>query len=129
MTARQKIETLTNAWYGYAFFTSLVGLVENGFGVGSIIGAALGLGLQLILIWFIGRRLLSKSSLTRVLLVAFSGIAGLVFTIGTAKFGWAAITDFSLTALIAAFFSGTAVAMYIRSFRTLTDSSVKAYFG
>lgn len=129
MTAKQKIETLTNMWYGYALFTSVVALVERGIGIGSIVGTAIGLCLNLFVIWFLGRRLMNKSSLTRVVLVLCSGIMTVLGTVGTAKLGWAALHELSLSLIVATFFAGTAVVMNARSFRTLTDSQVKAYFG
>jgi hypothetical protein len=128
MTAKQKIETLTNSWYGYVLFTSAVALVERGLGVFSILTTAVAVLFNLFIVWYLGRKLLHKSSLTRVLLVLLSGIMMVLGAIGTAKIGWAFLHEWSLSLLVGIFFGGASVVMNARSFRVLTDSQVKAYF-
>jgi hypothetical protein len=127
-TARQKIEGLTNSWYGYAVLGALVSLWNNGIGFFSLIGTAASFLFTVFLTWFIGRRLLNKSSLTRAVLIAFTAIASLLGGYGAAKMGWTFIQTFSLTALFYTVFLGTHVYMHARSFKVLTDKSVKAYF-
>ena len=129
MTARQKIESLTHAWYGYSLLTAGVGLWNRGIGFFSIVSTALSLAVTFFVIWFIGRRLLAKSSLTRLLMVLISALGAIGGTVATARLGWAFLHEWSLWLIVAIFWSVSAVGMYIRSWRTLTDSSVKAYFG
>jgi hypothetical protein len=129
MTAKQKIETLTNSWYGYVVFTSAVALLESGLHISSILGTAAGALFNLFLVWYLGRKLLHKSSLTRVVLVILSGITTVLGVIGTAKLGWVFLHEWSLSLLVGIFFGGASVVMNARSFRVLTDSQVKAYFG
>ena len=126
-TAKQKIETLTNSWYGFTLFTGAMTLLNRDFGVWSIATTAMGVLFNLFIVWFIGRKLLNKSGFTRVLLIVVSGLASVLGALGTAKLGWAFLNEWSLSLLFAAFFTGASVVMHARSFRVLTDSSVKAY--
>ncbi len=129
MTARQKIEQLTNAWYGYVTFSAIASLFKDGIpGLFSIIWAAMGLCFSLFITWFIGRRLLAKSSLTRFLLLLVTGIGSIFGTIGAGKMALTFVRTWELGMLGAAAFLGIAVYMHVRSFRTLVDSSVRAYF-
>ena len=128
MTARQKIEGLTNSWYGYAVFGALLSLWNNGIGFFSLIGTAASFLFTVFLTWFIGRRLLNKSALTRVILICFTSIASLLGTYGAAKMGWTFIQTFSISALVYTGFLAVHVYMHARSFKVLTDKSVKAYF-
>lgn len=128
MTARQKIEGLTNSWYGYAVFGALVSLWNNGIGFFSLIGTAMSFFFTILLTWFIGRRLLNKSSLTRVLLICITAVTSIFGAVGTAKMGWTAIQTFSLTAMLYTALLALSVYMNARSFRVLTDNSVKVYF-
>jgi hypothetical protein len=129
MSARQKIESLTNAWYGFSLIAASIALVQGGIGFFSILWSAMWLVVTFFGIWFIGRRLLAKSSLTRVVMLIASGALTVFGCLTTAKLGWAFLHDWSIWLLVDAFLSASAVGMYIRSWRTLTDASVKAYFG
>jgi hypothetical protein len=128
MNARQKIESLTHAWYGFTFLSAIVGLLSRGLGVFSIVSTALSLAVSTFIVWFIGRRLIAKSSFTRVLMLVISVVGTFMGGYATAKLGWMFIHEWSLWLLVSAFFSASAVGLYVRSFRTLTDASVKAYF-
>lgn len=129
MTARQKIENLTHAWYGYLTFSAIASLFTDGIpGLFSIIWAAMGLSLTLFLAWFIGRRLLDKSSLTRFILLIVTGLGTVFQTYGVGKMALAFVRTWELGLLGAAVFLGVSVYMNARSFRVLTDSSVRAYF-
>lgn len=129
MTARQKIEGLTNSYYGYAVFGALVSLWNNGIGFFSLIGTAFSFFFSIVLTWFIGRRLLAKSSLTRVVLVLLTGIFSVLGSISVAKMGWTFFQTMSLSVLLYTGLVGVGVYMNVKSFRVLTDKSVKAYFG
>lgn len=129
MTARQKIENLTNTWYGYVTFSAIAALFANGIpGILSIIWAAMGLSFWLFVTWFIGRRLLNKSSLTRALLLVITGLGTVFQTYGVGKMALAFVRTWEFSMLGAAVFLGVSVYMHARSFRVLTDSSVRTYF-
>lgn len=129
MTARQKIEQLTHAWYGYVTFSAIASLFKDGIpGLFSMIWAAMGLCFSLFLTWFIGRRLLAKSSLTRFILLIITGIGSVFGTIGAGKMAMTFVRTWEFGMLGAAVFLGVGVYMHVRSFRTLVDSSVRAYF-
>ena len=127
MTAREKIQNLTNAWYGYFLFAGVVSVLRDGASFFSIaITAICTLGLFLMT-WFIGRRLLARSSFTRLALVLISfGVAALS-GYGVAKAGWMFVHEWSFSLLIGIVLGAGSVMMHVRSFRVLTDSSVKTY--
>ena len=129
MTATEKLKGLTHAWYGYSFATTALGVLSGGLGLFSMVWGALSLAASFVIIWFIGNRLLAKSSLTRFLVLLFSGIAMASVSVGVARAGWMFLHDWSFKLLLSIFWGSTAFYMNLRSFRTLTDSSVKSYFG
>lgn len=128
MTARQKIEGLTNSYYGYAVFGAALSLWNNGIGFFSLLGTAFSFVFSILLTWFIGRRLLAKSSLMRVVLVVLTGIFSVLGSISAAKMGWTFFQTMSLSALLYTALVAVGVYMNVKAFRVLTDSSVKAYF-
>jgi len=127
MSAKQKIEGLTNTWYGYFFFAALLKLWNGGFGVINIATTVLSFAFTALVVFFLGRRLVNKSSIWRFLLLCVSTVATLGGTYFAAKMGWAFVTTWQVSALIYAASSALTVYMYGRSLRVLTDSSVKAY--
>lgn len=127
-TARQKIEGLTNSWYGFAVFGALLSLWNGGIGFFSLIGTAASFVFTLFLTWLIGRRLLAKSSLTRLLLIVLTGVVSVMDTVGVAQMGLTFFRTFSFTALAYVGVLGVHLYMNARSFRVLTDRSVKLYF-
>jgi hypothetical protein len=128
MTATQKIEGLTNSYYGYAVFGAAVSLWNNGIGFFSLLGTAFSFVFSIALTWFIGRRLLAKSSLMRVVLVIFTGLFSVLGSISVAKMGWTFFQTMSLSVLLYTAFVSIGVYMNVKSFRVLTDKSVKAHF-
>lgn len=128
-TARQKIEGLTNSWYGYAAFCAFVSFWKNGIGFFSLLLTLGSFVFSVLLTWFIGRRLLAKSSLTRVIIVVLSGLSTVLGTLGVAKMGWTFLHTWSFDLLVHAAFVTLGVTMNARSFNVLMDKSVKAYFG
>ncbi|MDB4941720.1 MAG: hypothetical protein JWP97_1254 [Labilithrix sp.] len=128
MTATQKIEGLINSWYGYALFGAAVSLWENGLGLWSLFSTAGGLFLSFLVTWFIGNRLKNRSSLWRLVLVIGSAVACLFGSISVARMGVSLFHSFSLSTLFAAGLVTIGVWMNGKSYRVLTDSSVKAYF-
>lgn len=128
MTARQKIEGLTNSWYGYAVFGAALSLWNNGIGFFSLLGTAGSFLFSVILTWFIGNRLLNRSTLTRVLLVIVTAVSSVLGSVGVAKMGWTFFQTWSFSVALYAALTAVGVYMNARSFKVLTDSSVKAYF-
>jgi hypothetical protein len=127
-TAKAKIEGLTNTWYGYAVFSALFSIFESGLGVFSIAGAVFGMIVSFILTYFIGRALLRKSSLTRGILILLSGVFGVLGTIATGKMALQFFSTWEFGLLAAVAYSSVSVYMNVKSFRTLMDSQVRAYF-
>jgi hypothetical protein len=128
MTARQKIEGLTNSWYGFAVFMSLLSLWRGGIGFLSLATTAASFVFTIFLTWFVGRRLLKKSSLMRLFLIVVTGVISVLDTVGVAKMGLTFFQTFSFSALAYVGVLGIHLYMNARSFRVLTDKSVKLYF-
>ncbi len=128
MSARERIEGLTNSWYGFDLAAGAVALLESGLGFFSLLRAAAAVLFGFAVTWFFGRRLLAKSSAMRLLLVIVSGIGVVVGALGTARLGWAFLSDWSIALLVQTAFTGTTAWMYLKSLRVLTGSQVKAYF-
>jgi len=128
MTAREKIEKLTHAWYGFDIFAAVIGLVMSGIGPFSLVWSALSTASSLIITWWIGRKLLNKSSLTRSVMIVISFIGALLGVVGLVKTGIDFFDDWSLALVLRGVLVGGAVSMYWRSLRTLLDATVKAHF-
>lgn len=129
MSGKAKIESLTNSWYGFAVFSAVCSVFIKGIGFFSIAGAIVGLFFSWILTFFIGRALVRKSSFTRTILVLVSGLLSVLGTVAAVKMTWAFVHSWELSVLMAAAYGAVNTWMNAKSFRTLTDSSVKAYFG
>lgn len=128
MGAKGKIEGLTNSWYGFAVFSAIWAIVSNGIGIFSIGSAIFGLLVSWVLTFFLGRALVKKSSLTRALLLFISGILSLLGLLAVGRMTWTFVQTWQLSLLWTVAYSVAHVWMNVKSFRTLTDSSVKAYF-
>lgn len=127
MSAREKIQSLTNAWYGYYLFAGAISLFQSGLGFFSIaITAITTIGL-FVMTWFLGRRLLARSSFTRTVLNVISFCVAALSGYGVAKAGWMFVHEWSISLLIGILLGAGSIAMHVRSLRTLNDSSVKAY--
>jgi hypothetical protein len=137
MNAKQKIERLTNAWYGYSVFSAVVSLFglrasgplayAIGFGF-SIAASVIALLVSLAIVTFFGRMLIGRSSATRTFLVFFSGLFTLLGVFGVFSSSWAFLQEWSLAALSSAVLSVAGTMMNLRSFRVLRETSVRAYF-
>jgi hypothetical protein len=128
MTAKERIEKLTNSWYGFAVFTGLVSILINGVGVFSLIGAALSTLISLVVAFFLGRRLLAKSRFWRMVLIILAGFGTLIGTFAVGKLTYTFFHEWSFGLLFHAALGAVTVYMDIRSLRVLMDKSVKAYF-
>ncbi len=129
MMAKEKIEKLTNAWYGFDLFYSVIGFVFiSGIGIFSAVGSLIGLAISLLITFWIGRSLIKKSSMTRTILIVFSALLMVLGVLGTGRLVWAFASEWSLSLLGYAALSVINVYMYARSINTLTDKSVRAYF-
>jgi hypothetical protein len=129
MSAKERIEGLTNAWYGFALFGAISSILKNGFGIFSLGLTIMSLIFTLAVTFFIGRSLIKRSSFMRTIMLVLSVVAGLLGAFWTFKSGTQFLGQWSFGALIAVVTSAAGVMMNVRSFRVLTDSSVKSYFG
>mgnify|MGYP003594240246 CR=1 FL=1 len=127
MTARDKIEKLTNSWYAFALVSALWSLFQNGLGVFSLVGGALSLVFSLGLTYFIGKRLLARSSLTRTFLLVVSVLSMLFGTFWVYRTGVAFFHTWSFGLLLHIAFALVSLRMNFKSFRVLTDDSVASY--
>lgn len=129
MTARQKIEWLTNSWYGYELVTGALTLLRGSWGPISIFFNLLGLGIGLAITFWLGRSLMNRSSLTRALLAIVSvisiGFGGLFLVFQ----GWGLWSSVTFAGLFNLGLTLAGLTLNLRSYRVLTDSSVKAYVG
>lgn len=128
MSTNAKIETLTNSWYGFTVVTAAVAFLAKDFGLWSIFTSTLGLLVSLFFVFMWGRALQRKSSLARYILIVVSGISTLVGGYGAVQQTWLFVHAWEIKIIIAAVYSAVSAWMMAKSFRTLTDSSVKAYF-
>lgn len=128
MGAKAKLETLTNTWYGFVLFSAVINFLANGIGLWSIFTSVVGLGFSLAWVWFLGNRLQNKSSFWRFILVVSSGVMTGMSILGAVKATWMFVHVWELKLIAAAAFSAVYGWLMAKSFRTLTDSSVKAYF-
>jgi hypothetical protein len=137
MTARQKLQTLSNSWYGYALFCALVSLFQ--IRATGILSMAIGLTLSLVLnavmlvislalVTFFARKLLARSSATRAFLVFVSGLCTVLGVLGTAGAAWAFLGHWSFAGIVSIALGAISVWMNARSFGVLTTRDVKAYF-
>lgn len=129
MTARDKIEKLTNSWYGFALVSALWGFWESGIGVFSAVWALIGLVCSLGVTFFFGRRLLNRGGITRLFLVVVSFLGLVGWSLGTYGFARQMMSSFRFGLLFDIAFAIASVSMYFRSIRTLTDNQVKTYVG
>lgn len=128
MSGKTKIEGLTNSWYGFAVFSAICSVLTNGIGIFSIVIAFFGLLLSWFITFLIGRALIKKSSFVRFILVASSGLFTIVGVFGTGKAAWSFLQSWQLSLLAYGAYAAVSTWMHARSFRTLMDSSVRAYF-
>ena len=127
MTPRQKIEWLTNSWYGFALVSAVVSLLFNGIGFFSIVLGGFSLAFSLFVTWVIGKLLLGRSSITRLVLVVFSGLGMVFYAITAAWAAWTFLGDWSLKYVFASIGALVLASMNARSWRVLTDKGVKSY--
>ncbi len=128
MDAKEKLEKLTNSWYGFAVFTGVATFLMNGIGIFSAIGAAISVFVSWVFTFAIGRLLLRKSSLTRWVLVVLGGLSVILGVLGIAGGLYTFFTEWSLTYLLYAGYVSVAVYQHAKSLKVLTDDKVKGYF-
>ncbi|MBK8217325.1 MAG: hypothetical protein IPK71_26665 [Myxococcales bacterium] len=129
MSAREKIENLTNSWYGFALFGGLFSFLQGGFGLFSALGAMGSTLLSLFLTYFFGRRLLAKGSITRLFLIVVSALGLVAWSYGAYGIGRAFINAWSFKLLFGLVYAAASVHMNFKSLRVLTDAQVKSYVG
>ena len=127
MTPRQKIEWLTNSWYGFALVSAIISLLSNGIGFFSIVFGGMGLAFSLFVTWVIGKLLLGRSSITRFVLVIFSGLGMVFYALAAAWSAWTFLGEWSLKYVFGTVLALVAASMNARSWKVLTDKGVKSY--
>lgn len=131
MSGKAKIEALTNAWYGYTLFATLAYLTSAvvGSGLFAFFTVPLVIGVSLFCFfvnWAVGKLLLRRSGLTRVVVVVLSPIGILLGSLSA----WQFLSGrWSFGALVVGLVAASGAWMHLRSLRTLLDRNVKAYFG
>lgn len=129
MTGRQKIEWLTNSWYGYELVTGVVAILRGGFGLWSLFWNGVGIAFGLLITYWIGKSLLGRSALTRSLLAIVSVISIILGALFLAGQAWFFFASWKVGMLFGIGLTLAGLTLNIRSYRVLTDSSVKAYIG
>lgn len=127
MTARQKIEWLTNNWYGFAVVAAVVSIFQSGFGIFSMFLTGAGLAFSLGLTWLLGKMLLARSSMTRFILVIASMIGTTFHALVLAWYAWDFLANWKLAVIFKAALSIALLVMHVRSFKVLSDKDVKSY--
>jgi len=151
MTARQRIEQLMHTWYGFTVFAAVASVVQAALWpfapglmfspvrlalalVGSALAVTVAIGFSVVtgvfgvlVVAMLGRALLARSSVTRLLLLGLSPLLAVLSGVSALQQLWSGVSHFSLSPLIAAAVSTIAATLYVRSFRVLIDPSVKDY--
>lgn len=128
MTAHKKLEQLTDSWYGFTFFAAVVSVLSNGIGIFSLFFTVASTLFSLFITYLIGRSLQKKNGLTRVVLIVLSALSAIVGTLAVLKLGSSFFQDWSFGLLLNLVVGAAGVFMNARSFRVLTDRTVKAHF-
>jgi len=128
MSAKEKLQALTTAWYGFALFVGIADIVMNGLGVLSIGLATVATVFGVFVTWVLGRLLVGKSSVMRVVLVVLSAIGVVAGVVGAGASLLNVFSGQALREIVMAVIGIASASMNVRSFRVLTDRSVKAYF-
>lgn len=127
MSARAKIEWVTNSWYGFAFASALVGLLSGGLGIWSMFTTGFSLFVSLGFIWFFGKSLLARSSMIRMFLLVASGIGLVLGVLALGKTAMLFLATWKLKLILQGIVTFIWIGMLGRSLRTLRDAEVKAY--
>ena len=128
MTAKEKIEKLTDGWYGYTLFAGLITLIHNGIGFFSIFLAIGSTIFSLFITFLVGRWLLARSSIGRWIVITLSAFGVILAGLATAAYAFDIFRSFGLSPILSVLLFGSCTLMNLRSVRTLSESSVKAYF-
>ncbi|CAN5816171.1 hypothetical protein BH09MYX1_BH09MYX1_42330 [soil metagenome] len=128
MDGKEKIERLTNSWYGFGLFTGVASFLFNGIGIFSMIGAGISIFVSFCITFVLGRLLLRKSSVTRFGLIVVSGLFSVLGVLGIGSAIWTFFGEWSLSLLVGAAYATIAIYQHVKSINVLTDKSVKSYF-
>src|SRR5258708_4217690 len=127
MSARERIESLTNSWYGYTLFTGLLTALSRGFSLFWLFYSAAGVLFSLFITHLLGKWLLARSQLTRTVLLGGSLLFSVVGLVGTVKLTSQLLGSFSLGTLFEVGIAVVWLGMNVPSFRTLPSSDLKSY--
>ncbi len=89
----------------------------------------LSLFVSFLVIFFLGRRLIKKSNLTRMVLLLVSGLLSILGGVAAVKTSMTFVQTWQFSLLFTVGYSAISTWMYGRSFRVLMDGSVKQYIG
>jgi hypothetical protein len=137
MTAKQDLENLSHSWYGYvvcAALFSVFGLRASGiftFAIGLSIWMVINafmLVVALAVVTFLSRRLLARSSGTRVFLIVVSALFAVLGTLTFLDEGRMFLSYWSLSLLLRMAATAVGVMMNARSFAILMRPNVRRYF-
>lgn len=128
MNAKEKLEKLTNSWYGFALFSGIVTFLANGIGVFSLVWAAVSVFVSFVFTFAMGRLLMGKSSLTRWVLIVLGGLSVILGVVGFVGGLYGFFTEWSFRYLLYSAYIAVAVYQHGKSLNVLTDKTVKGYF-
>lgn len=127
MSATAKLENLTHSWYGFAVFTAVWSILTGGFGFFRLFFTAASLAFSVVVTFLLGRALLNRSSVVRMVLIVLSALGTAFGALGmVSKIFW---SSWSLGLIGTLVLAAAGVWMNLRSLGVLTDKSVKVYFG
>lgn len=151
MTARQRIEQLTQTWYGFTVFAAIASVVTVALWpfsagllfspaklaltvVGSAFAMVFAIGLNVValviglfVVSLLGRALLARSAVTRLLLVVLAPVLGVLTAYASLQQLWSGLSHLAMAPLLSGAVSGIAVSLYLRSWRVLTSQAVRDY--
>ena len=128
---KSKVESLVSEWYGFMTFTTIVNVILAflGSGIFSILTVPIVLAISAVgfaIAWAIGRLLLARSSVTRIVLLALAPLAFL----GELGAGWELLVgSWSLGMLATLVLVAAGAWMQLHSFAVLLDADVRRWFG
>ncbi len=137
MHAKAKLQNLSYSWYGYTFISTIASILNlRASGMASLVFgvvvwavfAAISLAIGLALVTWVSRSLLGRSALMRRAMIVLSALGVVGGGLGILSLVGAFFHEWSLWILLQIALTGAWALLNFRSLRTLTETSVKAYF-
>ncbi len=126
-TGRDKIQSLTNAWYGATVFGALLSFLGNGPSVANLVGLGIGTTISLAIVFVIGRSLLNRSGFTRGLMVVLAALS--LCIAGYGGYRMVVVESWTFAGLFMLGSVAITSMMNLHSIKVLTSRSANAYFG